>query len=64
MYIESSLDPILEHITERIPPLTKSKVRELIIGADAFTPDGYPLIGELPEVSKLIIKHISHKSHL
>ena len=44
----------MDEMLHRIPALGETEIRQIVNGPESFTPDGSPLLGEVPEVSYLI----------
>ena len=41
----------MDEMLHRIPGLGETEIRQIVNGPESFTPDGSPLLGEVPEVS-------------
>ena len=53
-------DILLDQLLLRMPALEHAEVRQLLNGAESFTPDGKLIIGEAPEVSLYRHKVLTH----
>ena len=45
---------LMDEMLHRIPALKETEIRQIVNGPESFTPDGSPLLGEVPEVCYLI----------
>ena len=50
-----TLGPLLDEIQHRFPIVGESEIRQMINGPESFTPDGYPILGEAPNVCLIIV---------
>ena len=53
---------LMDELLHRVPALEKAEIRQMVNGAESFTPDAHPILGEAPEV--LILSSLSCVSHL
>ena len=53
-YNYSVSEILLEEILHRMPFLTEGEVRQMINGPESFTPDGNPVLGQVPEVPLVV----------
>ena len=49
------LEPDLQRAAERIPILAKVGIKRIVNGPDAYTPDGAPLVGPVPNVPNFFV---------
>lgn len=40
----------MDELLHRVPALQEAEVRQMVNGAESFTPDAHPILGEAPEV--------------
>lgn len=48
----------MDGLLHRLPALEEAEIRQMVNGAESFTPDGHPILGEAPEVIYFHIKLI------
>ena len=41
---------LMDEMLHRVPALEEAEVRQMVNGAESFTPDAHPILGEAPEV--------------
>lgn len=51
MYVTSEV--LLDEMLYRFTPLVDAEIKQVTNGPESFTPDGFPLLGEAPEVIQL-----------
>lgn len=44
----------MDEMMHRVPALQEAEIRQMVNGAESFTPDAHPILGEAPEVVKLV----------
>lgn len=49
------LGPLLTEIQHRFPIIGDSEIRQMVNGPESFTPDGYPILGEVPNVKNYFV---------
>ena len=45
---------LMDEMMHRVPALQEAEIRQMVNGAESFTPDAHPMLGEAPEVVKLV----------
>ena len=40
----------MDEMLHRVPALQEAEIRQMVNGAESFTPDAHPIMGEAPQV--------------